>query len=245
MLALACPAGGRAVFPDSPAELPARVRRIVLHTLGGPFYRDPTLRFVFFPPEETIRRWGRASFGAHWIIGADGTLWPRHPARGEPASIRPPVDAPADAAWRARLAREAAPVYSHVHNANSGTVGIELAHSGASQDPFAPQQVRTLAWLLLTLLDMSGGRLDVTAIRGHKDLDRRPAWASLDCQRPGCPYFAGLDGRPLRWRVDPPEAVFAALAEAGLHVPRDGGEGDRHLLRAEALPPGTIPEVRR
>jgi hypothetical protein len=240
-------AAAPAIAAEAPpgGELPRRVRTIVIHTLGGPFYPDPSLRFAFFTPQETLRHWGRGRFGAHWIVGADGALWARHAAAGEAASVSPPVGQPADPAWRARLAREAAPVYSHVYDANSRTVGVELAHSGASRDPFPAAQVRTLAWLLRTLLEMSAGRLTPADVRGHKDLDRRPAWSEPDCQREGCPCFIGVDGEPLRRRVDPPESVFVAVAGAGLSVPRREAEGDRHLLRAEAIPAGTIPHVRR
>ena len=70
-------------------RLPARVRRIVLHTLGGPFYGQPEMRWVFYSPEETLRRWKRPSFGAHWIVATDGAIWPRHPVAGEPPFFLP------------------------------------------------------------------------------------------------------------------------------------------------------------
>ena len=113
---------------EPPARLPARVRRLVVHALGGPSYSDPRRRFVFFTPPQTQALW-RSSFGAHWIVWTDGSLWPRHGA-----SWRPAVDDPATLADRRRLAREAAPVYSHVRGANTATLGIELAHSGRSGD---------------------------------------------------------------------------------------------------------------
>jgi hypothetical protein len=252
MTALACllllPAAAVARSPSlgPNAALPARVQRIVLHTLGGPFYRDPAWRFRFLSPPETFALW-KPRFGAHWIVGTDGALWPRHPRPGEAASRVPPAGPP-DARWAEKLAREAAPVYSHVHGANEDTVGIELAHSGRSDDPFPPDQIRSVVWLVRTLLDMSRGRLDVTRIVGHKDLDTRPAYEPDSCSA-GCAYYADDEGRPYRRRVDPPEGVFTALADQGLVVPRAGkghDEGrDQELLRAEAIPSDRIPRLMR
>ena len=227
------------------ADLPIRVKRIVLHTLGGPFYRDPVRRFLFYPPKETFALWRRPTFGAHWIVWSDGSLWPRHPASQGPTHSLPPVDRPADLAWRLRLAREAAPVYSHVQDRNSDTVGIEVAHSGRSDEPFPEAQVRTLAWLVRTLLEMSGGHLTVAQVIGHKDLDDRPAYTDEACQHDGCPYYVDDNGRPYRRRVDPPEGLFAALARQGLPIPREGTEGDRELLRGEAILADRIPAVAR
>ena len=228
--------------PDTPAALPARVRRIVVHVLGGPSYGDPRRRFVFFTPPQTHALW-KPRFGAHWIVWTDGTLWPRRTEPGERPYREPRTDRPADARERLRLAREAAPVYAHVFNANSHTLGIELAHSGRSRDAFPDEQVRTLAWLLRALLDMSGGRLREDAVVGHKDLDRRPAYVRPSCEQPGCPAFADADGRPYRRRVDPPEALFTQLAREGLRIPRPP-DGDRELIRAEAIGAG-IPDVVR
>ena len=225
----------------APAALPARVRRIVVHALGGPSYGEPRRRFVFFTPPETHRLWS-PRFGAHWILWTDGTLWPRRPAVGEPAWRAVEAGRPADARERRRLAREAEPVYGHVFGANSRTVGIELAHSGRSRDAFPDAQVRALAWLLRALLDMSGGRLGPGDIVGHKDLDARPAYVRPQCERAGCPAFADTDGRPYRRRVDPPEEVFARLAREGLRIPRPA-DGDRELRRSEAIGtgvPGTV-----
>jgi hypothetical protein len=154
------------------------------------------------------------------------------------------VDRPADDEWRRRLAAEAAPVYGHLHIGNSHTVGIEVSHSGKSGDPFPEAQVKTLAWLLRTLLDMSGGRLTAASIRGHKDLDRRPAYVNETCARPGCPVYVDAAGRPFRRRVDPPEGLFEALRREGLDVPRPPG-GDVELLRTESIPEGTRPAVAR
>jgi len=221
--------------------LPARVHRIVLHTLGGPFYRDPAWRFRFLSPPETFALW-KPRFGAHWIVAADGAIWPRHPRPGEAASRVPPAEPP-DAAWAEKLAREASPVYSHVHGANEDSVGIEIAHSGKSDDPFPAAQVRSVAWLVRALLDLSHGRLDVTKIVGHKDLDGRPAYEPDSCQA-GCPYYADDEGRGYRRRVDPPETLFTALAGQGLVVPR-GGHDDGQLLRAEAIPEDRIPRLIR
>jgi hypothetical protein len=128
-------------------------------------------------------------------------------------------------------------VYSHVYRANSHTLGIELAHSGRSRDGLADEQARSLSWLLRTLLEMSGGRLGPADVVGHKDLDRRPAYARPGCERPGCLVFADPEGRPYRRRVDPPESVFARLARDGLAVPRPP-DGDAELRRAEAMGPG-------
>jgi N-acetyl-anhydromuramyl-L-alanine amidase AmpD len=199
------------------------------------------MRFVFFAPGETLSRWRRPTFGAHWIVWTDGTLWPRHPGPGEQPSLLPPADRPADADWQARLAREAAPVYSHVRGHNTQSVGIEIAHSGRSGDPFPEAQVRTLVWLLETLLSMSEGRLTPASILGHKDLDREPAWTSERCAGARCAFYADAEGTAFRRRVDPPESLFVALRVRGLDVPRERSEGDRQLLRAEAIPAGERP----
>jgi hypothetical protein len=227
--------------PPAAASLPPRIRQVVVHVPGGPSFRDPARRFRFFTPEKTQALW-KPRFGAHWIVWTDGSLWPRHHAAGQPASRRPPLDRPTDEEWRRRLAAEAAPVYGHLHNGNSRTVGIEVSHSGRSGDPFPEAQVRSLAWLLRTLLDMSGGRLTVASIHGHKDLDRRPAYTSDRCAKPGCPVYVDAGGRPFRRRVDPPEALFDALRREGLDIPRPP-DGDAELVRTESIPDGTRPAV--
>jgi N-acetylmuramoyl-L-alanine amidase len=237
-LAMSAPSGAAPV-----AELPVRVARIVLHTLGGPFYGNPALRFAFFTPPATFRLWTRPNFGAHWIVWTDGGLWPRHPRPGEPASALPPVDEPLSPAWRERLARDAAPVYSHCQGANRDSVGIELSHSGRGDDPFPAAQVRTVAWLVRSLLAMSHGRLTEASVTGHKDLDRKPAYVVDDCNGPGCAYYVDVAGRPFRRRVDPPETLFEALAQAGLRIPRDRSEGDAQLDRALALGQAEVPAV--
>src|SRR5918994_7793352 len=129
--------------PETSEVLPARVRRLVLHVLGGPSYPEPQRRFVFFPPRETQARW-KPRFGAHWIVWTDGTLWPRHPGPGEPESWRPLPGRAATPAERRRLAREASPPYGHVRGANSSTAGIELAHPGRSDDGFEDATMRSL-----------------------------------------------------------------------------------------------------
>jgi hypothetical protein len=221
--------------------LPRRVREIVVHVPGGPSFTNPARRFRFFPPQETQALW-KPRFGAHWIVWTDGSLWPRHHGPSEPASRQPPVDHPADHEWKRRLAAEAEPVYGHLHNGNSHTVGIEVSHSGRSGDPFPEAQVRTVAWLLRTLLEMSGGRLTPDSIHGHKDLDRRPAYTQELCARPGCPVYVDGAGRPFRRRVDPPEGLFEALRREGLTLRRPP-DGDAELRRTEALPPGARPAV--
>jgi hypothetical protein len=221
---------------ESPAALPARVRRLIVHTLGGPSYREPRRRFVFFTPPQTQALW-KPRFGAHWIVWTDGSLWPRHPAPGEPASWRPDVGRAASADERTRLAREAAPVYAHVRGSNANSVGIEVAHSGRGGDDYASAQVRALAWLVRTLLAMSDGRLTTADVVGHKDIDRRPAYVRPGCEQPGCLVFADHEGRPFRRRVDPPESVFERLAREGLRVPRPH-DGDAELRRAEAVGAG-------
>ena len=226
-----------------PAELPPRVARIVLHTLGGPFYGNPAMRFAFLTPPATFRLWARPGFGAHWIVGTDGGLWPRHPRAGEPASATPPVDAPLSPLWRERLAKDAAPVYAHVQGANRDSVGIEIAHSGKRRDPFPPAQVRTVAWLIRSLLAMSQGRLGEASVTGHKDLDDKPAYVVDDCKGPGCAYYVDAAGRPFRRRVDPPESLFEALAQAGLRIPRGPSGGDDSLDRALAMGPSEVPAV--
>lgn len=232
-----------AVSAASEATLPPRVERIVLHTLGGPFYRDPARRFRFLSPGETFALWQK-HFGAHWIVGTDGSLWPRHPRPGDAPSRVPPDGSSVDAAWGERLVREAAPVYSHVQGANEDSVGIEVAHSGRRSDHFPPEQVRTVAWLVRALLALSRGRLGAASVVGHKDLDERPAYEPDSCPR-DCPFYADDAGRPYRRRVDPPESLFAALASEGLLVPREGREGDRELLRAEAVPKDRVPRLVR
>lgn len=224
-----------------PARLAPRVRRIVLHVLGGPAYDRPERRFRFFDPPQTQARW-KPRFGAHWIVWTDGSLWPRHVQAGAARSWTPAVDRPADEAEKRRVAAEAAPVYSHLHDGNSNSVGIELAHSGRAEDAFPAAQVRSLAWLLRTLLALSGGRVTMADVYGHKDLDRRPAYLRSTCERPGCPYFVDERGRALRRRVDPPESLFAALAREGLALPRARGD-DTDLRRSEALAPGERPAV--
>ncbi len=242
------PAGGSvAALPEG--ALPARVERIVLHTLGGPFYGQPDMRWVFFTPAQTLRRWARPTYGAHWIVGTDGSIWPRHGAPSAP-SFRAPAgpnaraaDGPLDDATASRLAREAAPVYSHVAGANSRTVGIELAHSGQRDDPFPEEQIRALTWLVSSLLRMSGGRLGPNDVLGHKDLDRKPAYVGDRCRGQACPAYADPEGRPYRRRVDPPEALFLALTREGLPVPRAWSEGDVELARAEAIPRNEVPRT--
>ncbi len=234
-------APGRALTAGGPPRLAARVQRIVIHVLGGPAYDRPERRFRFFDPPQTQSRW-KSHFGAHWIVWTDGSLWPRHPPPGGPRSWMPDTTGPADEADRRRIAAEGAPVYAHLYNGNSDSVGIELAHSGRAGDPFPAAQVRSLAWLLRSLLDLSGGRLTVADIYGHKDLDRRPAYLHASCERPGCPYFVDGQGRALRRRVDPPESVFAALAREGIAVPRPEDD-DADLRRAEAIAAGERPPV--
>jgi N-acetylmuramoyl-L-alanine amidase len=224
------------------AELPARVTRIVLHTLGGPFYGNPAMRFVFLAPPATLRLWSRPGFGAHWIVGTDGGLWPRHPRAGEPTSF-PPAHEPLSPSWRERLAKDAAPIYAHVQGANRDSVGIELAHSGRSLDPFPPAQIHAVAWLIRSLLAMSHGRLTEASVTGHKDLDRKPAYVADDCTGSGCAYYVDAAGHPFRRRVDPPESLFQALAEAGLHIPREASEGDEQLDRTLAMGPSEVPAV--
>ena len=229
VLAAAIPAAADGLLPE-------RVRRIVLHVLGGPDYDRPERRFVFFAPPETHALWSRR-FGAHWIVWTDGTLWPRHPRHGEPRSWQPASGGSAGSGVRERLVREAAPVYEHVYGNNSDTLGIELSHSGRSSEDFPDVQVRSVAWLLRTLLEMSGGRLAAADIVGHKDLDRRPAYVSPSCERAGCAVFVDDAGLPFRRRVDPPESLFLRLRKEGIDVPRPP-DGDAELRRAEAIRAG-------
>jgi hypothetical protein len=250
MVVLAAPAGVAAVSSAAtaaphPAPLPARIKRIVLHTLGGPFYRDPARRWVFYPPPETMALWRKPGFGAHWIVWIDGSVWPRHPRGGEAPSFLPPVGRGTDDAWRARLARESAPVYAHVVGGNSDSVGIEVAHSGRHGDGFPEAQVRSVAWLLRALIEMSGGRLTLADVIGHKDLDDRPAYVDEGCHGSGCAFYVDDEGRPYRRRVDPPEGLFAALAGLGMDIPRAGSEGDRQIDRGERIPKDRVPRVSR
>jgi hypothetical protein len=227
------------------AALPARVQRVVLHVLGNPSYGEDEHRFVFYDPPRTLALWRRASFGAHWIVWTDGSLWPRHAPPGAARYWVPDTSRPAGPATRALIAAEARPVYSHLFRGNSSSVGIEIAHSGRSDAPFPEVQARTAAWLVATLIEMSGGRLSERSVFGHKDLDQRPAYVGGRCQRPGCLVFVDEDGRPFRRRVDPPEALFASLARHGLAVPRPEG-GDAELARAERMAAGGLrPSVGR
>jgi hypothetical protein len=236
--AAASPGAAQAAEPS--ASLPARVRRIVLHTLGNPAYDRPELRFAFFPPAQTQALWKRG-FGAHWIVWTDGSLWPRRRSSGAP-SWRPASFGRATLAERRRLAWEAGPVYSHLHNGNSRTLGIEVAHSGRRTDAFPEQQLAAVTWLVRTLMEMSGGRVGPRSVLGHKDLDRRPAYVRFRCARAGCPVFVDDEGRAYRRRVDPPELLFAGLARYGVAVPRAAGADDE-LMRAERVPAGRRPQV--
>lgn len=225
--------------------LPARVERIVLHVLGNPSYGEDEHRFVYYDPLRTQALWRRASFGAHWIVWTDGSLWPRHAPAGAPRYWTPDTTRPADAATRALIAGEARPVYSHLFRGNSSSVGIEIAHSGRSDAAFPEVQARTAAWLVATLIGMSGGRLSERSVFGHKDLDQRPAYVGGRCQRPGCLVYVDDAGRPFRRRVDPPETLFASLARFGLAVPRPEG-ADVELARAERMVAGGLrPSVAR
>jgi hypothetical protein len=215
----------------APATLPPRVTRIVLHVPGGPTYERPERAFLFYTPQQTHALWRSRRFGTQWILWTDGSLWPRHPDRGE-RSLLIPADAPADETWRQRLARQAAPVYWHVFGNNDDSVGIEVAHSGRADDPFPAVQLKALAWLLRTLLEMSEGRLTPASIVGHKELDQRPAYVWARCSRSGCPVFVDAEGEPYRRRVDPPETLFESLAREGLAIPRPEGDNDRNLSRA-------------
>lgn len=226
-----------AASASAQAALPSRIQRIVLHSLGHPSYDKPALRFRFLSPAETLALW-RVGFGAHWIVGTDGTIWPR---MGEPYHPRGSL---AEGGERERIVREAAPVYAHVFRENADSVGIEVAHSGRSDVPFPKEQLSSLAWLLRSLLALSEGRLTLASIVGHKDRDRRPAFVSDSCERDGCPYFVDGSGDPYRRRVDPPEALFVALAAEGVAVPRPSN-GDRDLWRAESIPESIRPEVRK
>jgi hypothetical protein len=232
-----------AVAPPRPATLPPRITTIVLHTLGGPFYGRPEMRFVFLSPEETFALWAKPDFGAHWIVTPDGSLWPRHPGPGEAPKALIPADGRLTDEWRARLAREAAPVYAHASGVNRESVGIEMAHSGRSTDPFPPPQVRSAAFVIRALIEMSGGRLTEGQVIGHKDVDARPAFVVDACRGPACAYYVDDDGQPYRRRVDPPEGLFAALGAAGVVVPRGKAGTDEHLHRAELMGAGVVPRV--
>lgn len=233
-----------AVAEAAPVVLPPRIRRIVLHTLGGPFYGRPDKRWTFLSPAETFALWKRPTFGAHWIVWTDGSIWPRHPARGETASFLAPGGALSPALAR-RLVREAAPVYSHVESHNRTAVGIEVSHSGRSTDAFPAAQARAVAWLVSSLLELSHGRLGLRDVVGHKDLDPRPAYVGDRCREGHCLAYVDEAGRPFRRRVDPPEGLFLALADQGLKIPREGSEGDAQLRRAESIPDRTVPRTEK
>ena len=236
-------AAARPVPAQAPV-LPPRIRRIVLHTLGGPFYGRPDKRWTFLTPVETLGLWRRATFGAHWIVWTDGSIWPRHPRAGEAASFVAPAG-PLSPAMAGRLLREAAPVYSHVEGHNSTTVGIEVSHSGRSREAFPAAQTRALAWLVSALLELSQGRLKSRDVVGHKDLDPRPAFVGDRCSGAHCLAYVDEAGRPFRRRVDPPEGLFAALAHEGLEIPRQRSEGDAELLRSEGIPADRVPRTEK
>jgi hypothetical protein len=240
-------ASGLALAVEAPPRpspsLPGRVRLVVLHTPGGPDYARPERRWSFLSPRDTFALWRRPSFGAHWIVWTDGSIWPRRPAEGEPASFVPQASGLAGGELAGRLVRHAAPVLSHVEGANTRSLGIEVAHSGRSDDPFPPEQVAALAWLLRSLFAISRGRLDAASVVGHKDLDRQPAWVPERCPGADCPVYVDEEGRPYRRRVDPPEGLFAALERRGLVVPREWAQGDAELLRAQGIPAGAVPRA--
>jgi hypothetical protein len=236
-----------ALAPAAPAPalaLPSRIRRIVLHTLGGPFYGRPDMRWVFLTPPETLGLWKRPTFGAHWIVWIDGSIWPRHRAAGESASFVAPSGALSPDLAR-RLVREAAPVYSHVEGHNGTAVGIEVSHSGRSADGFPPEQARAVAWLVSALLELSHGRLSGRDVVGHKDLDPRPAFVGDRCRDGHCLAYVDDAGRPFRRRVDPPEGLFLALGREGLKIPRETSEGDAELRRSESIPGNLVPRTEK
>jgi len=131
--------------------------------------------------------------------------------------------------------------------ANRGDFGTSdpLFHRDAGFYVFSlPLYQQIAAWLLRTLLAASAGRLTEAAIVGHKDLDQRPAFVLPACSSRGCEVFVDERGRPFRWRVDPPESLFRALAERDLRIPRPD-DGDADLLRAETIPDGVKPATAR
>lgn len=233
-----------AAAPVPLPSLPPRVRRIVLHTLGGPFYGRADKRWTFLSPRETFALW-KPSFGAHWIVWIDGSVWPRHPRAGEPPSFLPEPGSSLTPALASKLVREAAAVYSHVASRNTASVGIELAHSGRSDDPFPEAQARSTTWLVTSLLELSRGRLGARDVVGHKDLDRAPAFVGDRCRRAACSAYLDAAGKPFRRRVDPPEGLFVALAREGLRVPRQASEGDAELRRAELISKDEVPRTGR
>ena len=240
-VALRAPCGAAAA--PRAATLPQRVTRVVLHTPGGPDYDKPERRFRFLSPRQTQALWS-SRFGAQWILWTDGSLWPRHPRDAGHPSWLPDVSRAASAVDQRRIAAEAAPVYGHVAGYNADSVGIEVAHSGRSDEPFPDVQVRALAWLLRTMFAMSEGRLGPERVMGHKDLDARPAYVDDSCDTNPCPYYVDESGEAYRRRVDPPESLFVALARSGVNVPRPAGKAaDRDLLRAEAMPRGSVPRT--
>ena len=224
---------------ESTPPFPKRVRRIAVHVTGSPTYDRPDRRFIFYDPPATQRLW-KSRFGAHWIVWTDGTIWPRHPSPREAPSFVAPADGSTGTEWQERLSRQAEPVYANVYMRNSSLVGIEVAHSGRSTDPFPPPQIAALVWMLRTMFAASRGRLAAAAVFGHKDLDARPAFVDPGCTASGCKVFVDAQGRPFRWRVDPPESLFAALARSGLDIARPA-DADADLLRAERLAAGVVP----
>jgi len=96
--------------------------------------------------------------------------------------------------------------------------------------------------LLRSLFALSRGRLGPASVVGHKDLDRQPAWVPERCPEADCPVYTDAAGDPYRRRVDPPEALFVALASRGVAIPRPAG-GDVELIRSQALGEGGVPEV--
>lgn len=245
LASLFLPARNLAAEPAIAAALPARIARIVLHTLGGPDYGRPARRFRFLSPAHTRALWS-PGYGAHWIVWTDGGLWPRHPRRGQARHWTPDTNQPATEQERHRLAVEAAPVYSHVTGYNDDSVGIEVAHAGRSDAPFPEPQLRAVAWLVRTLLDMSAGRLQPEDVVGHKDLDHRPAYVGDRCDGEPCPYYVDPQGQAYRRRVDPPESLFVSLRRLGLDIPRsETPDADVDLIRAERIPAGSRPAVRR
>ena len=204
--------------------LPPRVDRIVLHTLGGPFYGQPDMRWVFFSPAETLRRWSRPTFGAHWIVATDGAIWPRHTAAGDARRRSAlPVGSSGASGRGAARRRHRLPPRARGRSGLLPRGGRQLAHGG--------HRARALGPARRPVPEGAGPRPGLARVvappdvrrpprardvLGHKDLDRKPAYVGDRCRGAACAAYADPEGRPYRRRVDPPEALFQALAREGL-----------------------------
>ncbi len=152
-----------------------------------------------------------AEVSAHYLIGADGTLWQM-------------VDEDMRA-WHAGAGQ-----WGAVTDVNSRSIGIELDNRG--DHPFAERQMQRLEWLLPGILDR--WRIPPERVIGHADMaparKRDPGhrfdWCRLARQGlsvwPQCkPRETGSDPRDF-WTAHTMQAFADALRGFGYPVPPGG-----------------------